>query len=179
MAVRRKHAGDTKVGLPLLITDGKKRWEKFHYDYTTLGKYKPKPKAGTYPLKLKSPNAYPALEKKFKYHLPRNFCPCCDRTDRPTGPEAGGAPNMMTVTDPLPGTGLTPDDIMIGYKCQDCIIDAFYGKKTLTFVAAGGRDLTEYELKQLANERMRRNAMEYLRSALTRGSGYEKIFDDD
>jgi hypothetical protein len=171
---KRVASGKVKVGIPLMITGGKKNYDDFHYKYTETGKYKAPPKAGTTTIQL--PKDYEAkpiqFKEKIRYILDRNFCPDCDRTDRP---RSGGTINSVPITEPFPGLDLKPYDIIISYQCQDCFENALWGRN---IALPGDGTLDEYRLKMLRYNRMEANVQSYLRNRLMAGTGFTKIKQD-
>lgn len=164
--LRRKHAGETKVGLPLIMTGGRKRWDEFHYQFTDREKFKKQPRPGEVELTVSSKFETREMANKIKFKLPRHFCPDCNRNDRA---HEQGAINMWTMYDGAPEFGLLPEDVVITFWCQECQMAALYGKQIVIPGMEQGIDvegMDEWRKKQIRNIRMDRNIESFIRNRL-------------
>jgi hypothetical protein len=108
------------LGVPAIRPRGLKKASDFVDKYSPGKLQKPRPKsfseyipeAPVNPIKKE-------LKEKLRMILPRNFCPDCGRTDRPS---EGGAINTNFFTEDTEGLGLKAFDIFISFFCQECLL---------------------------------------------------------
>lgn len=159
--VRRKGAGAIKVGLPLLMPGGRKRWNSFHEKFTDKPLYKSQPKPGEVELHVDKTLPHREIAEKIRYRLPRNFCPDCNRTDRA---HVKGALNMFSLQEPEPGLDIYPGEIVLCCWCQDCQDDDLNAKTKLVIPGMDDPDMDEWRKRMIRQNRMERNIIEYIRA---------------
>lgn len=86
-------------------------------DQMTLGKVKEPERPFSKPLKEPTFQQQ-ATKERIRMILPRNFCPDCDRTDRPL---TGGAINPNVFLEDRPHIRLKANQIFISFLCQECL----------------------------------------------------------
>lgn len=184
--VRRRNAGGVKVGLPLIITGGKKRHEEFQELVSPDKKIKRKEDPRTVTL---DKQVDPALQKqmrqsrrdfaeKLRYWLPREFCPDCGEHDRP---HEGGAINVVDWNEPRPDLDIRPGEIVLSTWCQRCQMSFRLGPgiaiahdmEQATQGMADPED-SEYMKRLMVQNRMQKNIEDFIRCRrLTRPESIE------
>lgn len=173
--VSRVGAGLKKVGLPLIIPGGMKRFNDFH-QMITPGQLKRPVGAGKAPLKKQTEGqrlARKEFAEKLRYWLPRDFCPDCNRTGRP---HKGGAVNVCMVEHGDISIDLRPMELVITVWCQDCQMTALYSDSNIAKVRVnqgrnGKKSLSEDTqiAAAIRKERMETNYKAYIRAKLLAG----------
>jgi hypothetical protein len=164
--VKRVSSGGVKSGLPLIITGGQKRHDLFHYNFSDKGKYKKQPRPGEVEIRVNAQIPAKQLQENLKFKLPRNFCPDCNRMDRE---HKEGSINVWTMVDGERGVDLLPGDVVISFWCQECQMNALYGKKIEIPSTANPlcpEELDDWRKSQIRQVRMDRNIGEFVRNRL-------------
>jgi len=112
----RAGAGGTKVGSVGIRPQGLKKANDI-VDYLTPGKFEKR--KGNFTQEIDFDGAKKqAVPHQIIIKLPRNFCPDCDRQDRP---HEGGALNMSTYNEDRPDLGLKAGELLASSFCQECL----------------------------------------------------------
>lgn len=117
----RAGAGGTKAGLVGIRPQGLKKANEI-VDFFTPGKVKMPDRPFEKP--LDNPTDGKRAETPFTLviMLPRNYCPDCDRSNRPAGDNAGGAVNVSFWSEERVDLGVKAMDSMISFFCQECCL---------------------------------------------------------
>jgi hypothetical protein len=113
----RAGAGGTKAGLVGLRPKGLKKASEFIDKYTP-GKYQAP--ARPFSQTLESPKntaSHGEIDKLLRAVCERRFCPDCNRYDRPL---EGGAINLTVYTEAHPEMGISKNDAIVSFFCQEC-----------------------------------------------------------
>lgn len=172
--VKRKHAGTTRAGLPLIMPGGYKKWNDFHEQFTDKRTYKKNPYPGEVELNIKDSAKSGDIAELVHYVLPRNFCPDCDRTDRL---HEAGALNMITIDEPMPGMDLRPGDVVLVCWCQECQMNDLKGT-ALIIPGMDDPDMDEWRKRMIRQNRMARNIQNYIQQALLAGEYSIRVPED-
>jgi hypothetical protein len=159
------------ITVPSVRPRGLRRASNFVDTYTP-GKYKQPPRPFSKPISEEPVNPIKReLKEKLKLILPRNFCPDCGRTDRPS---EKGAINVNMVTQDEEGLGLKAFDVWISFLCQECIEAAL-----LLQQGKDGQIILPDEIKELrtAQRSIRIKENSYAFIAAKRASGDLSIYD--
>lgn len=106
------------LGVPAIRPRGLARASKFADDFTP-GKLKKPKKAFEEEIPESPLNAFKKeMREKIAMFLPRNFCPDCDKTNRPN---KGGVINVNFYDKDMPHLGLKAFEIVIDILCQECV----------------------------------------------------------